>query len=345
MIKRWHSLAALSVLSVFAVSCGQQDAGAPAATEDEARQAMIADALSAAPASITADATVVDWDGNVLREGTGSYTCLPTPPGFGDGVAPMCMDGPWMAWADAWSNRTDVAIDGIGISYMLGGDGGASNIDPFATEPTDDNEWIVEGPHLMVITPDTALLESLPTDPGSGGPYVMWKGTPYAHVMVPIDVRAIVEAESPLQDALAAINADMAASVTVVDWEGNTLQEGDGAYTCLPTPPQFPGGRAPMCMDGPWMTWADAWMNRTDLSIDGVGISYMLAGDEGASNIDPYASGPTDDNEWIVEGPHLMIIVPDHALLETLPTDPANGGPYVMWKGTPYAHIMVPLTD
>jgi hypothetical protein len=24
-------------------------------------------------------------------------------------------------------------------------------------------------------------------------------------------------------------------------------------------------------------------------------------------------------------------------------TDPWNGGPYVMWKGTPYAHIMVPV--
>jgi len=25
-----------------------------------------------------------------------------------------------------------------------------------------------------------------PTDPKSGGPWVMWKGTPYAHVMVPV---------------------------------------------------------------------------------------------------------------------------------------------------------------
>ncbi len=24
-------------------------------------------------------------------------------------------------------------------------------------------------------------------------------------------------------------------------------------------------------------------------------------------------------------------------------TDPHNGGPYVMWKGTPYAHLMVPI--
>ena len=28
----------------------------------------------------------------------------------------------------------------------------------------------------------------------------------------------------------------------------------------------------------------------------------------------------------------------DHVIL-----DPFNGGPYVMWKGTPYAHIMVPI--
>jgi hypothetical protein len=36
-----------------------------------------------------------------------------------------------------------------------------------------------------VLTSDPKLLESLPTDPYSGGPWVMWKGTPYAHIMVP----------------------------------------------------------------------------------------------------------------------------------------------------------------
>jgi hypothetical protein len=189
------------------------------------------------------------------------------------------------------------------------------------------------------------LLDGLPTDPENGGPYVMWKGTPYAHVMVPVDIRPVGAAEGPLQDAVSAANSDMATDVTVVDWEGNTLQEGSSTYTCMPTPPQFADGRAPMCFDGPWMAWASAWTNQEDFSIDGIGISYMLAGDEGASNIDPFAAGPTDDNEWVVEGPHLMIIVPDPAMLDGLPTDPTNGGPYVMWKGTPYAHIMVPLTD
>lgn len=49
-----------------------------------------------------------------------------------------------------------------------------------------------------------------------------------------------------------------------------------------------------------------------------------------------------EDNEWIEEGAHLMIIAPAK-LLDAFPTDPENGGPYVMWKGTPYAHLMVPV--
>ena len=90
------------------------------------------------------------------------------------------------------------------------------------------------------------------------------------------------------------------------------------------------------------MTWAQAWQNKADYAPGGLGISYMLAGDGGASNIDPYAEGPTDTNEWIREGAHLMIVAPAE-LLESFPTDPYNGGPYVMWKGTPYAHLMVPI--
>jgi hypothetical protein len=74
-----------------------------------------------------------------------------------------------------------------------------------------------------------------------------------------------------------------------------------------------------------------------------VGIAYMMAGDTGASNTDPYAESPTAGNQWVVEGPHIMMILPDSAQLEGLPTDPNTGGAYVMWKGTPYAHIMVPV--
>ncbi|MDJ0905178.1 MAG: hypothetical protein QNI96_04105 [Woeseiaceae bacterium] len=144
-----------------------------------------------------------------------------------------------------------------------------------------------------------------------------------------------------IADALRAAWPGMAEGATVVDWEGNVLREGSNGYTCFPTPPML-SGTAPMCMDAEWMTWADAWANKKPYAAETLGISYMLAGDEGASNIDPFAEGPTDDNEWIKEGPHLMIVAPAD-LLDAFPTDPNNGGPYVMWKGTPYAHLMVPV--
>jgi hypothetical protein len=41
----------------------------------------------------------------------------------------------------------------------------------------------------MVLVPDPARLEGIPTDPNSGGAYVMWKGTPYAHIMIPVGPR------------------------------------------------------------------------------------------------------------------------------------------------------------
>lgn len=104
----------------------------------------VADALSAAWPGMAENATVVDWEGNVLREGSNGFTCFPTPPTL-EGKAPMCMDSEWMEWADAWSNKKDYAADKLGISYMLAGDGGASNIDPYAEGPTEDNEWIREG--------------------------------------------------------------------------------------------------------------------------------------------------------------------------------------------------------
>jgi hypothetical protein len=162
----------------------------PTPAEAQARKrAMIEEALSAAPARLAPGATVMDWENNVLRQGTNGWTCFPSPPMLTNGSAPMCMDGPWMKWADAWAKREPFKTDRVGISYMLAGDGGASNIDPFAEGPTDDNEWVEEGPHLMILVPDPAMLEGVSTDPHHGGPYVMWKGTPYAHIMVPVDTK------------------------------------------------------------------------------------------------------------------------------------------------------------
>ncbi len=181
MIRTTSAAAALLLLPAALLAQDYQPAAAPETADAEAK---IEEARASAPPSITEGATFMDWEGNVLREGDNGWTCMPSPPGFRS--TPMCLDAPWLAWADAWQNEEPVEIDRVGIGYMMEGDAGASNVDPRATEPAPDNEWVVSGPHLMVIVPDVDDLQGLPTDPENGGPWVMWEGTPYAHIMVPI---------------------------------------------------------------------------------------------------------------------------------------------------------------
>jgi len=167
-------------------------AGPLAAEEGMTDEDKLQDALSATWPGMVEGASVVDWEGNVLQEGSNGFTCLPSPPNLA-GTAPMCLDAVWLEWAKAWQNKEPYTAESVGIAYMLQGDGGASNVDPFAMEATEDNQWIEEGPHLMIIAPP-ALLEAFPTDPHNGGPYVMWAGTDYQHLMVPVGARPEGEA-------------------------------------------------------------------------------------------------------------------------------------------------------
>jgi hypothetical protein len=169
---------------VLAVVMAAWTAGAQEPKAASGDSGKIARAMSAAPPEISRKATVMEIgaDGKMkeLRAGTNGWVCMLEPNGV-----PMCLDKEWQGWADAWVNKTDPQIKNVGLAYMLKGDKGASNTDPYAQKPTADNKWVVSGPHVMVLTPDAAQLDALPTDPNNGGPWVMWKGTKYAHIMVP----------------------------------------------------------------------------------------------------------------------------------------------------------------
>jgi hypothetical protein len=86
---------------------------------------------------------------------------------------------------DAYNNNKPFKTDRIGFSYMLMGDNGTSNINHGDEQPTPDNEWVASGPHLMILVPDEKILEGILTDPETGGPYIMYKGTPIVHIMAP----------------------------------------------------------------------------------------------------------------------------------------------------------------
>jgi hypothetical protein len=141
----------------------------------------IALAMSAGPQEIAKNATITDMATmKVLRAGTNGWVC------YASTEVPMCIDKQWQKWVEAWMSKKEPKIEGTGIAYMLRGDKGGSNTDPFATKPTADNQWVIAPAHLMLLFEDSKMLDSFPTDPKNGGPWVMFKGTPYAHLMVPV---------------------------------------------------------------------------------------------------------------------------------------------------------------
>src|ERR1700745_3554942 len=48
---------------------------APATAAEPDKETLIRDALSAAPPTVASTATVMNWDHNVLKQGSGAYTC------------------------------------------------------------------------------------------------------------------------------------------------------------------------------------------------------------------------------------------------------------------------------
>ena len=150
----------------------------------------IASAESAAPASIAHDASVVTVDASgglkELRKGTNGWTCMPDSPTT-PGPDPMCMDANAMKWAAAWMGHKTPPANTVGVMYMLEGGTDASNTDPYAKAPTATNNWVKTGPHVMIVGSND-ILAGHPSGatPDTTVPYVMWPGTPYAHLMVPI---------------------------------------------------------------------------------------------------------------------------------------------------------------
>ena len=145
----------------------------------------IKSALSAAPAAIAKDATVMDMTTmKVLRPGTNGWTCFPDGPS--PGVDPMCLDKNGMEWAGAWMSHKDPPKDKMGFGYMLMGGSDASNTDPFATKPNGADRWVDTGPHVMVLNIGDRFTGYPTTAANTKAPYVMYPNTPYAHLMIPI---------------------------------------------------------------------------------------------------------------------------------------------------------------
>jgi hypothetical protein len=64
----------------------------------------------------------------------------------------------------------------------------ASNTDPYAVQPARGASWVRTGPHVMILDRAAAAGSGFPGGPrpDTSRPYVMFAGTPYAHIMMPV---------------------------------------------------------------------------------------------------------------------------------------------------------------
>lgn len=188
-------LLACGVISVGACNKAAGPGGSTASVESkntaaETSKDPVASAESAAPAAIAHDASIVTVDAKgvmtTVRKGTNGWTCMPGNPAKPT-PDPMCFDQNAGQWVNAWVGHKAPPANVVGVMYMLGGGTDASNTDPFATKPTATNNWVKTGPHIMVVgSKDILAGHPAGAQPDTSVPYVMWAGTPYAHLMIPV---------------------------------------------------------------------------------------------------------------------------------------------------------------
>jgi hypothetical protein len=160
-------------------------------TASKSKEWKIENAMSAGPASISKDATIMDWpekeggEAVLLRKGTNDWTCFPDM-AHSPGNDPMCLDKSSMQWVDAWMKKEPPKLTQPGITYMLQGGSDASNTDPFAKHPKPGEDWVNAPPHIMIFPVGKLDPKVYGTDPNVGAPWVMFAGTPYEHLMIPV---------------------------------------------------------------------------------------------------------------------------------------------------------------
>ena len=92
-----------------------------------------------------------------------------------------------MKWMSAFTKNEKPKLDKDAWDVDAHGDVGEDNLVAVLIKKTTPGQWIESGPHLMFIPKDIKSLDNWNTDFTTGEPYVMFPGTIYAHVMIPVE--------------------------------------------------------------------------------------------------------------------------------------------------------------
>jgi hypothetical protein len=179
------------VLAALAVAAALLASPARAQAKGE-----IAQALTAAPPGVAAGAAVarMDASGRIteLRAGTNGWTCIPPndPAHVGHRNFPACFDKYGLEWIEDFFARRNPNPLHVGYSYMLRGGWSWSNTDSSARKlAPGQKDYIRIPPHIMILGARVADNSGFPSgqaNPDTGKPFVMFGGTPFAILIIPV---------------------------------------------------------------------------------------------------------------------------------------------------------------
>jgi len=145
-------------------------------------------AESAAPAEISKDATIMipGEDGKLMeaRKGTNGFTCIPDVDAMPK-PDPVCFDQQTgQFFNDLMSGAPKPTNTAPGVSYMAQGGWHFEKDGKILTKNEPGAKTMKEPPHWMVVWPFESKVSGLSSMPNKLGTYIMWEGTPYAHLMI-----------------------------------------------------------------------------------------------------------------------------------------------------------------
>ncbi len=191
MIRHIFGLAIVCLLimpiTAFSADKSAKKASTPKDVKSLSEKEQTALALSAAPARIAREAGVMIYgsDGKLTeaRKSANGFTCVPTVMNLPE-PDPMCMDAAAQQWLTDITNQAPKPSNTVpGIAYMARG-GSHFEKDGKVVMSGDGAKVVKEPPHWMVMWPFDPAATKLPTTPNPSGSYIMFEGSPYAHLMV-----------------------------------------------------------------------------------------------------------------------------------------------------------------
>lgn len=175
-------------LSTVAVAAekGPRKAGRDLKSMSQEQQIKLA--LSAAPLRISKGASVMlpGEEGKMVevKKGTNGFTCIPTVNNRPD-PDPMCYDAAVGQWVEALQKKADKPGNTVpGISYMARGGYHWEKDGKVLMNEEPGAKLVKEPPHWMMMWPFASAGTQLPSRPNPSGVWIMFDGTPFAHLMV-----------------------------------------------------------------------------------------------------------------------------------------------------------------